>query len=372
MITQENIPYTTDEIKAMVKICEKYNAALERAKYALTTDMDNSGHWAVNYIFPELKESGDERMRKNLYKCLRYYVPDDIAEEYIEWLENQKEPKDKGEISTSVNVRKEKATGVLGEMIANINPESLQKTKEQMITEVEQRIKSCIGMILTDANERRFEDFFGVTLKECLEWLEKQGEQQPASVTDEWIEDYWQHEKVNNPYSYDKGEEIQFDHQGFVRFCKKYCKKPADKIEPKFHEGEWCIDKEDGTIFQIVKVLDNTYAYKTNEGKEYSCTHYSLENDAKLWTIQDAKDGDVLASGQVVFIFKAINNIWLYCHCSGHNDGTFIAESYDILRNKYFSEVHPATKEQRDLLFRSIKEAGYQWDAEKKCLTKLI
>ncbi|MBO6273828.1 hypothetical protein J6O48_13810 [bacterium] len=36
---------------------EKYNAALERAKYALTTDMDNDGHWAVNYIFPELKES---------------------------------------------------------------------------------------------------------------------------------------------------------------------------------------------------------------------------------------------------------------------------------------------------------------------------
>lgn len=55
----------------------------------------------------------------------------------------------------------------------------------------------------------------------------KNCEQKPVSITDEWIEDYWQHEKVNNPYSYDKGEEIQFDHQGFVRFCKKYCKSPA-------------------------------------------------------------------------------------------------------------------------------------------------
>ena len=35
----------------------KYEEALERAKYALTTDMDNSGHWAVNYIFPELKRT---------------------------------------------------------------------------------------------------------------------------------------------------------------------------------------------------------------------------------------------------------------------------------------------------------------------------
>lgn len=68
------------------------------------------------------------------------------------------------------------------------------------------------------------------------------------------------------------------------------------KVEPKFKVGDWCIDNEDGTIFQIVKVLDNTYTYKTNEGKEYSCTHYSLENDARLLTIQDAKNCDVLVS----------------------------------------------------------------------------
>jgi hypothetical protein len=30
---------------------------------------------------------------------------------------------------------------------------------------------------------------------------------------------------VNNPNSYDKGDEIQFDHDGFVKFCKKYCQK---------------------------------------------------------------------------------------------------------------------------------------------------
>ena len=39
---------------------------------------------------------------------------------------------------------------------------------------------------------------------------------------DDWIEDYWEHNKVNNPDSYDKGDEIQFDHDGFVRFCNKY------------------------------------------------------------------------------------------------------------------------------------------------------
>lgn len=42
-----------------------YDEALERAKYALNTDMDNSGHWAVNYIFPELKESEDDKIKKD-------------------------------------------------------------------------------------------------------------------------------------------------------------------------------------------------------------------------------------------------------------------------------------------------------------------
>ena len=33
--------------------------------------------------------------------------------------------------------------------------------------------------------------------------------------------------------------------------------------------------------------------------------------------------------------------------------------------------VKPATKIQRDFLFRKIKEAGYEWDAEKKELKKI-
>ena len=41
--------------------------------------------------FPELQEDRDKRMRENLYKCLRYYVPNDIAEEYIKWLEKIKD-----------------------------------------------------------------------------------------------------------------------------------------------------------------------------------------------------------------------------------------------------------------------------------------
>lgn len=57
----------------------------------------------------------------------------------------------------------------------------------------------------------------------------KKIEDNPIPITDEWIEEYWKHHKVTNPDSYDKGEEIQFGHDGFMRFCKRYCKKNAWK-----------------------------------------------------------------------------------------------------------------------------------------------
>lgn len=37
---------------------------------------------------------------------------------------------------------------------------------------------------------------------------------------EEWIDDWWKHNKVNNPDSYDKGDEIQFDERGFKNFCR--------------------------------------------------------------------------------------------------------------------------------------------------------
>lgn len=145
---------------------------------------------------------------------------------------------------------------------------------------------------------------------------------------------------------------------------------PTNKIKPKFHEGEWLIDKEDNTIFIITKVLEHTYKYVTNTGKEYSCTHYSLEQDARPWTINDAQDGDVLAVENMIFIYKTVLASHIVSYCKLIND---IFESAVDARtccegNTY---VHPATKEQCDLLFTKMKEAGYGWSANKKELKKI-
>jgi hypothetical protein len=90
-----------------------------------------------------------------------------------------------------------------------------------------------------------------------------------------------------------------------------------------------------------------------------------------LWTIQDAKDGDILVCGdnpEIIMLFKSLRNIhWAFTHFHMYNDGDYRVNDWcDCGEN-----VHPATKEQRDLLFNKMKEAGYEWNAKKKELKKI-
>lgn len=103
MTTQENIPYTADEIKAMVKTCEKYNKALKRASELLEQMKEyDSIREDIEYVFPELKESEDEKIRKAIIRILKgetRYISKENTDKCVAWLEKQGEPKDKGEIS---------------------------------------------------------------------------------------------------------------------------------------------------------------------------------------------------------------------------------------------------------------------------------
>ena len=148
--------------------------------------------------------------------------------------------------------------------------------------------------------------------------------------------------------------------------------KPTDKVEPKFKVGNWIIFNENhNSVYQIERI-DN-YRYYL---RHYLGGTMSVHFDNKLirhWTIQDAKDGDVLVNGSNIFIFHFLNDTRLmgYCHVNTDN-GRFYD---DIGKNECFclidAVVTPATKEQRDLLFQKIHEAGYEWDAEKKELKKI-
>ena len=179
-----------------------------------------------------------------------------------------------------------------------------------------------------------------------------------------------------------KVEQKSFDYENATIVPKDF----APKEEPKFHEGNWVVYNND--ICQIVKREEGCNKLVTVFGIGKELVNERNLSTARLWTIQDAKDGDVLFAenfdniGGCVFLFKGLDS-WKfdaegdkavatgYCCASITESGStdFGIQGPDCVEIK---RVHPATKEQRDLLFYKMKESGYEWDAEKKELKLLI
>lgn len=146
---------------------------------------------------------------------------------------------------------------------------------------------------------------------------------------------------------------------------------PIDKVEPKFHKGEWIVWQN-----KCYKVNYNGCGYELidQNGLSTSLEYGTIDENAHLWDIiKDAKDGDILVNGSNIFIFSHLSDTRAmgYCHIN-LDDGRFYddkdkTECFGLI-DTVFS---PATEEQRNLLFAKMKEAGYQWDAENKELKKI-
>lgn len=128
-----------------------------------------------------------------------------------------------------------------------------------------------------------------------------------------------------------------------------------DMVEPKFKVGDYIVS--DYCKGRVVELTDDAYLLDSGQGIPFSCEH-----NAHLWTIEDAKDGDVLVDKYGnIGIYQGYKNTvrWnSYCYC-GVNKAFYDEGSHEF-------PCYPATKEQRELLFKKIKEAGYEGDAEKK------
>lgn len=110
----------------------------------------------------------------------------------------------------------------------------------------------------------------------------------------------------------------------------------------------------------------------TINGVEYKLT--PIENESPNSFEPKFKVGDVIFAKSKfngdsfirIFLKLDENKSWAYCNiCS---NGYFDASKGFLLLSRY--DFYPATKEQRNLLFTKMKEAGYEWDAEKKELMK--
>ena len=147
---------------------------------------------------------------------------------------------------------------------------------------------------------------------------------------------------------------------------------PADNVELKFNVGDW-ITNGKFIVGQIISVDKEYYHYICN-GIEQPL-YISNAHNYHLWAIQDAKDGDVLFTSSTAshetFIFKSIDERGnVKCYFAYDSEDGFREGKYHFIGKPTFM-THPATKEQRDLLFQKMHEAGYKWDAEKKELKKI-
>ncbi|MEE3309631.1 hypothetical protein [Sharpea azabuensis] len=154
--------------------------------------------------------------------------------------------------------------------------------------------------------------------------------------------------------------------------------KPADKIEPRFKNGQWIVWQN-----KCYKVNYNGCGYELidQNGLSTSLEYGTLDASAHLWDItKDAKDGDVLVYKDEISLYKHdINNCTnqettfggFVFHCC-YDGKRFIMDSLYSLTEQDKMDIQPATKEQRDLLFAKMNEAGYEWDAEKKKLSRRV
>ncbi len=136
-------------------------------------------------------------------------------------------------------------------------------------------------------------------------------------------------------------------------------------VFPKFHKSDWVIDKQE-LVHQIENVVENvtnhTFGYDIVGGG-----YFNDNSDVRLWTIKDAKDGDMLAAHKCLVLFKKLDGLNIKCYCTYHfmNNQMFFV---DTLQNK--DAFHPATEEEKKKLFDAIKENGYKWNEETKILER--
>lgn len=152
-------------------------------------------------------------------------------------------------------------------------------------------------------------------------------------------------------------------------FEKQGEQKPTDKDKPKFKVGDWVVSSY-GKVNQVIAVDLDGDGFTLDD---YTYFSGSWKDNYHLWTIQDAKGGDVLVSKfKQPFIYNGNydeHNVGAYCGIVC--DGSRFIETYNVCQWTDNKKIKPATKEQCDALMKAIDDAGFTFDFEKKELKKI-
>ena len=194
-----------------------------------------------------------------------------------------------------------------------------------------------------------------------------------------WIIDDIRYNMNNEPLN---NSEYKKKAEKAIAWLEKQGENYTDKTKPSFNVGDWVVLIISKSVYQVEKKENYEYTLRHILGGSL-CLPFSNEVLIRQWTIEDAKDGDVLSlcteyKGnkmlQVGIIEKYVGE---YVGCSNmHTFKIYAGVNWDnnLQIGKYMGcyDIHPATKEQRDILFQKIKEVGYEWDDDKKELKKKV
>jgi hypothetical protein len=229
--------------------------------------------------------------------------------------------------------------------IYKLLPELREPEDERIRKEIIEQINLLKSATLSDLKDKQFNSW--------IAWLEKQGKNK--DILEDAVLDSNEDGLI--------AETIRYKNE------KQGEKKPTDKDGPKFKAGDWIVFN--GLTLQVKRVVKGYYITTSLDGITNGYD-WSIDNAARLWTIQDAKDGDVLVLNNEVFIYAHRKQMYsiAVAHCFVDSAGSFYLDG-EFGYKECGKTTSPATKEQRNLLFQKMKGAGYVWDTEDKQLKKI-
>ena len=260
---------------------------------------------------------------------------------------------------------------------------NLQKEVEDIFPELKENEDERVRKEILDYFKQfDNQELRGVDISSWITWLEKQNKE--LEPCEPWSDEQTRRNLMTFLKSLGATELPMSSYNRYIEYLEKQGKHTVvNKNNLKIEKGKWYVCTQTFVLRgKIVVIKGSTYQAREDNAiyGEDGCLFIDKHDGKayeyfKAWTIQDAKPGDVLATLDYILIFKELTkNDGGVSYC--HYDFTAYRPQFNWLEDKnwYFgkeAKVYPATKEQRDLLFKKMHEAGYEWDAEKKELKKI-
>ena len=320
---------------------KKYIEALDRAKKLKETCDSLAVIGWCEYIFPELKEPKDEKIKEALVALVKcnerngYTLLNNVStSSMLAWLEKQ------GKTN-----------------IQNNKPFKIESDKFYFCIKdyfAGGCYRSRKGDIVLAKNGM---NMMGLSPKEASEYFI------PINPFKEHVVVDWFEKVREKP----QGKSALEARQETVDIAKK--------IKPKFDIGDWITCPKFlpvPSILQVIDFKDGLYELEDIYGTKKRSTISDIESIYDHWTFtDDVKEGDILYYKDFDCVRTFIHKSGKYYYCCIVNDIFIPNSDYFVVPNDNLSRIRPATKEQRDYLFARITEEGYRWDADRKLLIKL-